>query len=126
MNSSDYIREIKSILSTIKEVEFGYLFGSFASNAVSAHSDIDIAIYVKDGFDNFDVGLHVHHKLEIALNKSIDLIILNDTKNYRLLRDIIYQGILVKDSENRPVFEVQKQHEIIDFFNFKQMIDAAT
>ncbi len=119
------ISELKDILLEFEAVEFAYLFGSFASNSTSAHSDIDVAIYVKDGYDSFDIGLSVHHKMEILLNKSIDLIVLNDVKNYRLLKDIIYQGILLKDSENRPMFEVQKQHEIIDYFDFKRMLDVA-
>ncbi len=50
---------------------------------------------------------------------------LNDVKSYRLLKDILYKGRVLKDGENRPMFEVQKQHEIIDFFDFKRMIDAA-
>ncbi len=119
------IVKLKEILCSFDDVEFAYLFGSSVSNSTSAHSDVDIAIYVKDGFDSFDVGLKIHHKLEITLNKNIDVVILNDVKNYRLLKDIIYKGILLKDSENRPIFEVKKQHEIIGFFNFKRMIDAA-
>ncbi len=119
------IVRIKEILYSFDDVEFAYLFGSATSNHTSAHSDIDVAIYIKDGHDSFDVGLKVHHKLEITLCRDIDVIVLNDIKSYRLLKDIIYKGILLKDGENRPIFEVQKQHEIIDFFNFKRMIDVA-
>jgi len=116
---------LKTILLSFDSVEFAYLFGSYATGLVSNYSDVDVAIYVKDGFDSFEVGLEVHHRLEVELLKEIDLVVLNDVKNYHLLKDIIYDGVLVKDSENRPMFEVRKQHEIIDFLNFRRMIDAA-
>ena len=118
------IKQLKKIFDSFENIEFAYLFGSFATDKISNHSDIDIAIYVKDGFDSFDSGLQVHHKLEIALHKDIDVVVLNDVKNYRLLKDIIYKGVLLKDGKNRSMFEVRKQHEIIDFFNFKRILDV--
>ncbi len=119
------IKQLVKTFATFDDVEFAYLFGSYATKTTSNHSDIDIAIYVKNGFDSFDVGLRVHHALEIALSKDVDVVILNDVKNLRLLKDILDKGILLKDSENRPMFEVQKQHEIIDFFDFKRILDVA-
>jgi len=118
------IKQLKKIFDSFENIEFAYLFGSFATDKISNHSDIDIAIYVKEGFDSFDAGLQVHHKLEIALHKDIDVVVLNDVKNYRLLKDIIYKGVLLKDGKNRSMFEVRKQHEIIDFFNFKRILDV--
>jgi predicted nucleotidyltransferase len=119
------IARLSDLLASFDDIEFAYLFGSYVDGDISKHSNIDIAIYIKDSLDRFDVGLDVHHKLEITLDKNVDVVILNDVKNYRLLKDIIYKGIVLKDSEKRPMFEVQKQHEIIDFFDFKRMIDAA-
>jgi predicted nucleotidyltransferase len=119
------IARLSDLLASFDDIEFAYLFGSYVDGNISKHSDIDIAIYIKDSLDSFEVGLAVHHKLEIALSSKIDVVVLNDVKNYRLLKDIIYKGRVLKDSENRPMFEVQKQHEIIDFFDFKRMIDAA-
>jgi predicted nucleotidyltransferase len=117
-------KKLKEMLTFFDDIEFAYLFGSYVDGDISKHSDIDIAIYIKDSLDSFEVGLAVHHKLEIALGSRIDVVVLNDVRNYRLLKDIIYKGIVLKDSENRPMFEVQKQYEIIDFFDFKRMIDA--
>ena len=117
--------KIEKILSIFDDVEFAYLFGSYATKTASNHSDIDIAIYIKDGLDRFDIGLKVHHELEISLSMDVDVVILNDLKNLRLLKDILYKGLLLKDSENRPIYEVRKQHEIIDFFDFKRILDVA-
>jgi len=119
------VTRLGELLSGFDEVAFAYLFGSYADESISKHSDVDVAIYVKDGYDTFDVGLKVHHKLEIALKQDVDVVVLNDVKNYTLLKDILTKGILLKDSEDRAMFEVRKQHEIIDYFTFKRMIDAA-
>ncbi len=115
---------LEKLLAKREDVEFAYLFGSYVSGGVSDYSDVDIAIYVKDGYDSFETGLGVHHMLEVALKKEIDLVVLNDVKSYTLLKDILTHGVVLKDSENRSLFEVRKQHEMIDYFDFKQKIDA--
>ncbi len=45
MNVTDYIKQLKLLLSTVKEVEFAYLFGLFATDTISNHSDIDVKNY---------------------------------------------------------------------------------
>jgi predicted nucleotidyltransferase len=120
-----HITQLSELLSSFDEVEFAYLFGSYVAGDISKHSDVDVAVYVKAGYDTFDVGLKVHHKLEVMLKKDVDVVVLNDVKNYRLLKDIISKGIVLKDGENRLMFEVKKQHEIIDYFDFKRMIYAS-
>jgi predicted nucleotidyltransferase len=125
MKPKNIVNQLKDIFSDVASIEFAYLFGSYACGDTSKHSDIDIAIYVKDGFDSYEVGLEVHHKLELIFLKEVDLVVLNSAKNYYLLKDIIYKGILVKDGENRAMFEVRKQHEIIDFLDFRRMLDVA-
>jgi predicted nucleotidyltransferase len=115
--------KVNHILSKANNVLFAYLFGSYAKGDFTDKSDIDIAVYLQN--DNFDAKLTLHHTLETALHKDVDMVYLNDVKNIYLLEAIITQGILIKDSEERAMFEVNKQHEIIDFKNFKKYIDAA-
>jgi len=55
----------------------------------------------------------------------VDLVVLNDVKNMFLLEAILKDGIVLKDAEERAFFEVEKNHAIIDFKNFKRYIDAA-
>ncbi len=123
----DIQNTIINILQKIDEVEFAYLFGSYANKTNTFNSDIDIAIFVKNGFDLFDTHLKVHHKLEIGINSEIDLIVLNNAKNFHLVKDILKDGILLKDTvdSTRAMYEVNKMHEIIDYFNFKRMLDVA-
>lgn len=121
------IDEIKKLLSQIDEIQFAYLFGSYAKSTQNKNSDIDIAVYLKKEFDSFDTKLKIHHQLEITLNKEIDLITLNTIKNFDLLNDILNDAILLKESESdeRVMFELHKEHEILDYKEFKRMLDVA-
>jgi len=121
------IDEIIKILDRLQEVKFAYLFGSYANDTFEDSSDIDIAIYLDEKSNFFDTKLQVHHLLEIALQKDIDLIILNSVKNFYLLQNIFDKNIILKDSvdDKRVLFELDKEHEILDYMTFKRMLDVA-
>ncbi len=121
------INTLKTILNTFEELEFAYLFGSYATDKADECSDIDIAIFVKQGYNLFDTKLSIHHKLEISLNKEVDVVVLNSIKNFDLLNDIFEDGVVLKDSEDdfRVMFELKKEHEILDYKEFKRMLDVA-
>jgi predicted nucleotidyltransferase len=114
---------IESFLSTQDNVQFAYLFGSYARGDYREQSDVDVAVYLAD--TTLDSRLEVHHALEKLLKKKVDMVVLNDVKNIYLLEAILKEGIVVKDAEKRALFEVEKNHAIIDFKNFKRYIDAA-
>ncbi|MBA1437604.1 MAG: nucleotidyltransferase domain-containing protein [Epsilonproteobacteria bacterium] len=61
----------------MNEVVFAYLFGSYARGD-----------YIKE-FNDFDTKLKIHHKLEVALKKEVDLVVLNSAKNFNLLENIL-------------------------------------
>jgi len=111
------LEPIKDIVKDIEEIEFAYLFGSYATDSNTQNSDIDIAIFVKDDSSLLDAHLHTHHQLEIKLKKEIDVVTLNNAKNFHLIKDILDQGIVIKDSEDdkREMYEIYKMHEIIDY-----------
>ena len=115
--------KIKSILSKEENVLFAYLFGSFARNDHGRGSDVDIAVFLSD--ISLEKRLEVHHSLEVSLKRNVDLVLLNEVKNIYLLENILKEGILLKDSDNRALFEVEKNLQIIDFKNFRRYIDAA-
>lgn len=119
--------KLKTLLKSNVDVCFAYLFGSYANDTFDARSDIDIAVYFKNGIDLYDAGLTLHHSLEKALRKPVDLIVLNTIRNYDLLNDILNDGKVLIDREpdTRKIFEVEKEHEIKDYDVFKRMIDAA-
>jgi predicted nucleotidyltransferase len=122
------IGQTRKIVESRKEIVFAYLFGSYADDTYSPRSDIDIAVYLAKEHNTFDTKLMIHHQLEIQLQRDIDLIILNDIRNYNLLQEIFDKGILIKDStpqETRILYELDKHHEILDFQAFQRMIYAA-
>ena len=115
--------KLSNILAPNDTVLFAYLFGSYAEGIQREDSDIDIAVYLND--TSLDARLSLHHSLEKKLSKEVDLVVLNEVKNIYLLEAILRKGLLLKEHELRAFFEVEKNHEIIDFKQFKRYIDAA-
>ena len=118
-------QKIKKILESVGNVQFAYLFGSYAKGEQTKNSDVDIALYLKN--DSFDAKLSIHHTLQRALQKEVDLVVLNRARNYDLLGDILEDGVLLKESEDdsRVMFELQKEHEIKDYAVFRKMNHVA-
>lgn len=118
---------IVKILNDLQEVKFAYLFGSYSTNSNTKISDIDVAIFVNDGYNLFDTHLLVHHKLEINIKKEIDIVVLNNAKNFILIKDILDNGKLLKDSidDSREMYELYKNHEILDYFELQRVLDVA-
>jgi len=114
---------LEALLATMDDVDFGYLFGSYARGDASDRSDIDVALYLKN--DDLETRLELIHELGKALKRPIDLTVLNDVKNLYLLEKILDEGILLKQSEIQAIYEVRKRHEILDYKAFKKSIDAA-
>jgi len=121
------LKEIQQ--SLIKElqddanIEFAYLFGSFADGSFNDRSDVDLALYLKKV--DFDTQLKISFELSKVLKKDVDLVVLNKAKNLYLLDDIIQKGIVIKDSDKRVDFELRKHHQFLDFVEFKKRIYVA-
>lgn len=121
---------LESITETIQNkdgVQFAYLFGSYARGDKVEGSDVDIAVYFIPSEFDLDRRLSLAHALEKVAHKRIDLVVLNEVKNYDLLKNIIDEGIVIKESrdDSRVIFELRKYHEILDYKAFRRSIDAA-
>jgi len=115
--------QLEKLLKKYPNVLFAYLFGSYARDDAIERSDVDVAVYLVD--PSFDRRLRIHHDLAVTLNKEVDVVVLNDVRNIYLLKDILDEGIVVKESDERDFFEVKKYHEILDFLAFKRLYDVA-
>ncbi|MCX8123856.1 MAG: nucleotidyltransferase domain-containing protein [Spirochaetes bacterium] len=101
-------------------VVFAYLFGSTAKNELSPSSDIDIAVYLKNGYPQklFDTLLSIHLDTCRALKANdVDIVVLNANYNLMLIDEIIRNGILLYDADPplREEFELKMIHAAIDF-----------
>ena len=119
----DILDEVTEELASMDSVVFAYLFGSYSTDEQTDESDVDIALYLQD--TSFDTQLDINYKLSKRLNKNVDIVILNRVKNIFLLENILKDGIILKDSQERFDFELNKQHQILDFKAFKRYINAA-
>ncbi len=113
---NDIFQRFNSLSEGIK-VEFAYLFGSIPQGSSGPLSDIDIAVYLNKE-PSLDEELDLHHFLSRELKTdSLDLVILNRSKNIILMDEIIRTGLLLfeKNPELREDFELNVIHDAIDF-----------
>lgn len=99
------------------QIEFAYLFGSYAEGNYTPASDIDLAVYFTSN-PSLDEELSLHVFLTRQLNTDkIDLLVLNYAKNLILLEEIVKKGKVVydKNPEFRKIFECKIMHNAIDF-----------
>lgn len=127
-NKTEIIDKLTEILSERDEIIFAYLFGSI--NKRDFFRDIDVAIFIsaeKLSEENFskDYGYitEVLAELNTALNTDkIDLILLN-TANLLMFKQIIYTGKLLVDKNKyeRIYIENSKIKEYIDAENLRKI-----
>ncbi len=119
----DVVEILKDYFDKNSSTEFVYLFGSFARGDFNSKSDIDLAIFFKD--DTLNNKLQIIHELGKKLKRDIDIISLNSAKNLYLLEDILNNNIVLKDSVKRVDFEILKGHQILDYKEFKRILNAS-
>lgn len=118
MITKQYVSKLKKIFDE-DGVQLAYLFGSFARDAQTPLSDIDIALLLKEPLtraEAFDKTISFTHKL-IGLfhTNEIDVVILNIATphiKFNVIRDgqIIYN----RDEKSRVNFEVKAMDEYFD------------
>ncbi|GBE00511.1 nucleotidyltransferase domain protein [bacterium BMS3Abin07] len=109
---------IGKVLDSHGNIEFAYLFGSYADGNAFPASDIDIAVYLSSGPAGLNDELVLHTMLSRELKcNNVDLIMINNTRNIILLEDIIKNGKVIydKNSPLREQFELKVFHSAIDF-----------
>ncbi|MDD5401291.1 MAG: nucleotidyltransferase domain-containing protein [Sulfurimonas sp.] len=110
-------------LQTLANVEFAYLFGSYAEDLQKESSDIDIAVFLNK--TDLDSQLQLNYELSKFLKRDVDLLLLNSAKNLFLLEAVLKKGVILKDCDERVDFELRTGHDILDYKEFKRSIDAA-
>lgn len=101
------------------QIAFAYLFGSVATGEQTAMSDVDIAIYLRQGFRfSLDDTLQFQGDCcRILKRNDVDVLVLNKTRNLILLEDIIRKGKIIYSTDQNLIddFELNTLHLVCDF-----------
>jgi len=111
-------------LKNRQKVVFAYLFGSLARDKVLPLSDIDIAIYLKEGVDLDKEKMSILQNLiDLLGTEEIDLVLLNTAPLTLKARIVEDKKILVdKEPFLRHSFESLVLREYFDFSKKEEQI----
>jgi predicted nucleotidyltransferase len=117
------ITDVRKYLESREDVLFAYLFGSLSKGSPSPLSDVDVAVYLREG-DLSDMRLEIlGHLMDILKTDHVDLVILN-TAPLPLKIRIIRDGTLLVDNEPfaRHAFESATIRTFLDFSKIEKQI----
>ncbi len=119
MSKEELISKLKNYFGQKDEVEFAYLFGSYARGDNYKLSDIDVAVMCKKECDTVQILSEISRLLHF---EDIDIVDLKKLRNNSLLMDVIKEGIVLKDSQRREYWEVANYHKVLDFFASTRLV----
>ena len=94
------INKLINYFDDIKDVSFAYLFGGIARNRISAVSDYDIAVFMKDKKRDGKLYMKILKDLmDILKTDEIDLVVLPHF-SIHLMKNIITNKIVINDKEH--------------------------
>ena len=114
---------VKNYLESREDVSFAYLFGSLSKGRPSPLSDVDVAVFLREG-DLSEKRLEIlGHLMEILKTDEVDLVILN-TAPLPLRMRIIQKKTLLADNEPfaRHIFESTTTRTFLDFSQIEKRI----
>ena len=117
------LASVKNYFESRKDVLFAYLFGSLSKGKPSPLSDVDVAVFLREG-DLLEKRLEIlGHLMEILKTDEVDLVILN-TAPLPLRMRIIQQKTLLADNEPfaRHIFESATTRTFLDFSEIEKRI----
>lgn len=118
LTKDEIISKIKPYCQRHGAIVMVFLFGSYANERACKESDIDIAIFFKEG-ENSQLEITVHNDLERILKREVELV--NLTRCFATLSwNIIRKGIpiVIKDRKRYLDFMLECSNEAVDFIGF--------
>ncbi len=117
MDKDNLIEKIKEALESFEDIEFAFIFGSYARGNEKRMSDVDIAVHFSSDIDLLELG-KIIAKLEAITKRKVDFVTLNNLykKNPLLAFEIIKNSrlLFVRDIEKLISFKTQTQLEYFD------------
>jgi uncharacterized protein len=94
---------LSKLLAPETDVDFAYLFGSLAKGRPREASDVDVAVHLGGGgspSDRLDRGLELESRLEAALGRTVQVVVLNDAP-LELRFNVLHHGIPLHARDRR-------------------------
>lgn len=116
-NMESSIPQVTDYLKSNSHIMFAYLFGSIAKGKRQPLSDVDIAVYLKQGANVVECKLEILGKLiDILQTDEIDLVVLN-AANLPLVINVLKSKKIIVDKEPyiRHIFESLAMRKYFDF-----------
>jgi predicted nucleotidyltransferase len=128
--TSTLLATLRACLEPREEVLEAYLFGSAATGSAQAHSDVDVAVYLREPRPpaspfGYVADLTTALMRGLGVNR-VDVVVLNDAPPllyHRVLRDGV--RILARDLRATTAREGQALSRYCDFLPQLEKIDAA-
>ncbi len=118
------VEQAGAVLAASPSVLFAYLFGSLARGTAGPLSDIDVAVYLKEGADSGEVKLDLAAGLMLALGTDrVDVVVLNGAPLPLQARVVRCNRLLLDRAPHlRHAFESLVLREYFDFSRFEEAI----
>lgn len=117
MQRKEMIEKLAGYFNKQAEIKVAYLFGSMAKGRVGRLSDVDIAIFIDERLERNkrnDLQLKILSDLIALLNTDkIDIVVMNELP-ILMKYNIIKNGIILKDDEERAKIEAKILSEYLD------------
>jgi len=116
-------REFVEKISKEYAIKFAYLFGSFAKGTFNNMSDVDIAVMFEEDLLALDEAILRGLLMEegkALFKRDVDIVNLKNA-NIFLKYSIIKDGIILKDHEERSLFEASVLREYLDFSYYSEI-----
>lgn len=118
------LSEITKPLLGIDNIDFAYVYGSYAKGQQKEHSDLDIAVYVNEPDPSLDLtrfAMSLKLMLEDIAREEVHLVMLNIAPPL-LKQQVLKYGTLVfeRNRQNRIAF-IKKSY--FEFFQYQNMLN---
>jgi len=117
MQRKEMIEKLAGYFNKQAEIKMAYLFGSMAKGRAGRLSDVDIAIFIDERLERNkrnDLQLKILSDLIALLNTDkIDIVVMNELP-ILMKYNIIKNGIILKDDEERAKIEAKILSEYLD------------
>ena len=115
-SAEDTIRKLTYIFMNDENIQFAFLFGSYARRNHKKRSDLDIAIFLENPPEGLDL-LYFINRLSDLSGREVDLVVLNNASAF-LRHQVMKYGIPLV-IKTRVLYRKFRERTISDYSEYK-------